>query len=134
MTRLDQLISENRQLLEQNARLQKQNENLQVRVDCLEAEFGWKPTPRSPFGLTTTEDIMFAALMKREAISLHGLGTLLLSADSENPNSTVKVYICQLRKKLRHFSIEIETMWGHGYRIPPASKAIARKHMEAQPI
>lgn len=39
----------------------------------------------------------------------------------------VDVFICKLRKKLKPFGIEVETVWGQGYHLPPESRAILRR-------
>lgn len=44
----------------------------------------------------------------------------------EEPDAKiVDVFICKARKKIAPFGIQIETLWGQGYRLPPASKAAA---------
>ena len=43
--------------------------------------------------------------------------------DGEAPEmKIIDVYVCKLRRKLGAYDIEIETVWGWGYRMPQASR------------
>jgi hypothetical protein len=42
----------------------------------------------------------------------------------------VDVYVCKARKKLKGFGVEIETVWGRGYRLSAECKAIAQGLLE----
>lgn len=56
----------------------------------------------------------------RTSEALHAVGSLSEST-SEN---LVPVLVCNLRKKLRPFGVEIHTIWGQGYKIDQRSKGI----------
>jgi two-component system, cell cycle response regulator CtrA len=44
------------------------------------------------------------------------------------------VFICKIRAKIEPFGINIETLWGRGYTMPPESKVELRGMIEAQRV
>lgn len=42
--------------------------------------------------------------------------------DEEPEIKIVDVYVCKIRRKLKHTSIEIQTVWGDGYRLISTAK------------
>lgn len=75
---------------------------------------------RFEWGLTTSEARLFAFLTTRELCSkaeiMNALYALRPEADEVEPK-IVDVFVCKLRKKLRPFGVEVETVWGQGYRL-----------------
>jgi hypothetical protein len=53
------------------------------------------------------------------------------TADKRCGDGSLAVYICEMRKKLRSFGIEINTVWGHGYGLgEEARNKISRRLAE----
>lgn len=78
------------------------------------------------WGLSRSEHRLLAALYQAPAstyvpnsalhVAISGLG-----AESD-PLPIIRVSMVRLRKKLRPHGLTIETVWGLGYRLPPASR------------
>ena len=106
--------------------LESENARLQERVFWLEEAMG--ATYETPIwlGLTGHEARILGILLKREVATKEMLLTALYSGrpDGEEPQiKIIDVFICKARKKLKAFGIEIETIWGRGYRLTPEMKA-----------
>jgi DNA-binding response OmpR family regulator len=100
-------------------------QELQDRVSELqELIFGEQERIQAAFGLTTIEATIVALLLNRPVGTKPVLyGALYSGALDELPDTTVlKVHICKIRKKLDAFGIEIETLWGDGWKLTPAMK------------
>jgi hypothetical protein len=69
---------------------------------------------RRIFCLTRNEAVILLALIQSEQLAKY--------VRSDMSSKTVDVHICRLRKYLRPFKIEIQTLWGFGYRIAPAHR------------
>lgn len=110
---------------------------LQARVDELEEEnrqlkdqlldVTWEPPLE--IGLTGKEAALIAILMKQKGVvskeSL--LGTMYqLMTDDPPELKIIDVFVCKARKKLRPYGLEIATVWGRGYELPEATKALLR--------
>lgn len=76
------------------------------------------PTPLE-WGLTAHEARVIGVLLTRELATKEAIMAALYSGravDAAEPK-IVDVFVCKARKKLAPFGIEIETVWGQGYRI-----------------
>ena len=108
------------------AALEAENDELRERVRQLEEELFFDPGWQCPleFSLTPSEQQILQALMSREEASKDFL--LLSTAEAgREKDAAIKIvdgHICHIRRKLKPFGVEIETLWGRGYRLPPASK------------
>lgn len=100
-------------------------QSLEDRVASLEAAMMGEATPPMEYGLTAHEGRLLGMLITREQCTKEQLLAGIYSARADDPPEIkiVDVYVCKIRKKLKPFGIEIETLWGVGYRIAPASKA-----------
>jgi DNA-binding response OmpR family regulator len=83
------------------------------------------------WNLTKSERNCLAALASapegycsREALEL-----ALYGLDDDVPAKTVEIFILRMRRKLAPHHIEIATVWGDGYRLPPPSLARVRAAM-----
>lgn len=107
--------------------LEAENEQLREKILALEEMLGLRLEVPLVLGLTSHEAKLFGFLLKREIATkeqaMHALYGHLPNSDVEI--KIVDVFVCKARKKLKPHGIEIETVWGRGYRIPPSSKAIA---------
>jgi two-component system, cell cycle response regulator CtrA len=85
------------------------------------------------FRLTTHEAEVLAHLMTKQQTTKENLMNALygLSPDGGPQAKIIDVFICKLRKKLKPFDIEIETIWGQGYLLTENSKAIIRQMTSA---
>lgn len=102
--------------------LETENEELREKVRILEEAIGMRLEAPLIFQLTRHESMMFGVLFGSELVTKqHAMNALYGDRIDENiddPN-------LRLRKKLKPFDIEIETVWGQGYRMPAKSKAAA---------
>lgn len=111
------------------AALEIENESLRERIAALEETLGIRIETPLELGLSRQESKVFGILFKRELVTkVQGLDVLYghLPEEDEAEIKIVDVFICKMRKKLKPYKIEIETVWGQGYRMPAASKAIAQ--------
>ena len=100
------------------------------------AELNASPVIPIELALTKCETSMLMALMTTGATT-KSKEQLLAAAYSDRYATgdepeirIVDVFICKLRKKLKPFGIEVETVWGQGYHLPPESKAAIRAMTE----
>jgi two-component system cell cycle response regulator CtrA len=80
------------------------------------------------FGLTPTDERAFKALLSRDQWTKEALlaSIYLEHAEQDIPDiKIIDVSICKLRAKLKPFGLDIETFWGRGYRMTPATRARA---------
>lgn len=70
--------------------------------------------------LSPKEARLFAHLTTREMVTKQNLMDAIyfdLHTDDEPTIKIIDVFICKVRKKLKPFGIEIETVWGQGYSL-----------------
>lgn len=87
-------------------------------------------------GLTKTETIALGVIAAAQAAGASKdriFDTLYaMRSGGEIPEmKIIDVLICKIRKKLAPRGIEIETVWGWGYRMPAESREILEKLREA---
>lgn len=95
------------------------NEELQEQILALKELVGMtKPKP-SFIRLTATESKLFNGLMVAQFLTKESILTLLYAErlGDEPMQKIIDVYVCKLRKKLRPYGVEIDTVWGRGYSI-----------------
>lgn len=112
--------------------LEQENDELRERIRVLEEIVGIRIEVPLVFGLTAHEAMLFGLLLKRDLVT-KDLAMLGLYGDRPNLDPEIKivdVYVCKARKKLRRFGVEIETVWGRGYRLSAQSKAIAQRLLD----
>jgi two-component system, cell cycle response regulator CtrA len=105
-----------------------ENDMLRARIAQLEELLGFSLKAPIVLRLTGSEGSVFGALMARDLVTKeHVMAALYRNyAKDEAEIKIVDVFICKIRKKLKPFKIEIETVWGVGYRMNTAMKALAR--------
>jgi DNA-binding response OmpR family regulator len=114
--------------------VERENDTLRERVAQLEAalvEAGGFLVPVE-WRLTPSEARVFCALLSRPLLTKDALMAALyhnLGRD-EADQKIVDVFICKLRKKLKPFGIAIETVWGQGYYLPPATRSQLRSEQQ----
>ena len=114
------------------ARLQHENEVLRDRVFQLETEFGINLEPPPPFDLTASEARVFGILLARDYCSKEQVMTALYAHQprDEPDIKIVDVYVCKIRRKVEPVGVQIETVWGHGYKISKDMKNRAKSLIE----
>jgi two-component system cell cycle response regulator CtrA len=114
------------------AALEAYSERLRDRIDALEAALGMTITPWVGLGLTPTEARLFGLLVSREqATKAQMLAAIEKPGADDAPEiKIVDVLVCKVRKKIALFGLSIETVWGHGYRMPPLSRERAKALIE----
>lgn len=108
--------------------LQKQNDFLQETVYRLrEALTETRMLPRE-WRLTPSEQNIIGVMVNREVGTYEAFLTALYLAKGrpEASQKILQVFICRLRKKLEPFGIEIHTIWGRGWALSPAARAMLR--------
>jgi two-component system cell cycle response regulator CtrA len=104
---------------------ERENETLRERVRQLElALYAGAQVPLD-WGLTQQESIVVGALLRTEMATKERLMTALYGGriDEGAEVKVIDVFVCKVRKKLRAFGLEIETVWGQGYRMSAAARA-----------
>lgn len=106
---------------------------LEDRVLELEEAMGVLVLPPLEWGLTKNEGRLLGVLLERELVTKDTAMAALYRdrGESEPEIKIVDVFICKARKKLKPFGIAIDTRWGVGYSMSAASKAAARRQIEA---
>ena len=103
------------------------------RIEELEAVFGIDEAERAmvAFGFSKTEAVIACAIARRETITRAVLVSLVFGDDTrlENPMNQLAVYINRIRMKLGAHNIRIDTVWGAGFTMPAASRAIWREKL-----
>ncbi|CAM5764651.1 winged helix-turn-helix domain-containing protein [Bosea minatitlanensis] len=104
--------------------LEAENGRLRDRVAELEDALGFTIDMPVYLGLSQTEARLFGALMRRPVWSREQLMVALYSHRPDEPPEIkiVDVFICKIRRKLKPLGIEIENLWGQGYRLAPAMR------------
>lgn len=103
------------------------------RIAALEAEIGADIEAPPSLGLTRAESRLFGVILKRPIATYSLLYEVAYGARPENsqPDSNVlSVLMTRMRPKLRALGIEIETIYGTGYRMSAESKARAQALLE----
>ena len=86
--------------------------------------------------LTNREALLFRSLMAHpEATKEQLLAEMYADRYGLGDEPEIKiidVFVCKLRRKFKRFpGLEIETIFGRGYAMPPAAKAAVRRMCEA---
>lgn len=106
--------------------LEAENDELRERIIQLEKVLtaGYDRMPVG--GLTSTEAVILAAIAAAEAGATKSRifdAVYAMRRGDETPEmKIVDVFVCKLRRKLWPYDIEIETVWGWGYRMSQASR------------
>ena len=101
---------------------EQREEIRQLRAELFAAEW----TPPDWLSLTRTEETILRLLVARpRVVDGWALCEALEAAGSraDQTGKILQVYICKLRTILRPHGIQIETVWGRGYRLDPAGRA-----------
>jgi hypothetical protein len=100
-------------------------------IDGLRSELGLAVNDVPQLGLRNSHARMFGILMAKPSVRHSSMMNILYgdrAAEGDIPELTsIKTLICTLRQKLKPFGIEIETIWGEGWRITESNKAAARR-------
>ncbi|MEZ2410518.1 helix-turn-helix domain-containing protein [Bosea sp. RCC_152_1] len=114
--------------------LEAENDRLRDRCEFLEEAMGLTVDAPVFLGLTKHEARLFGALLKRPMLTKTGVMATLYSErpDEEPEMKIVDVYVCKIRKKLKPYGLEIETIWGQGYRMTEAMRAKAAALIETR--
>jgi len=118
------------------AAIEAENDELREKVRVLEDLIGSRIEAPPMFSLTPSEEKVLGLLQKREMATKNQIMYALYAArpDEDPQLKIIDVYICKIRKKLKRFGIEIETRWGRGYALTPASKAIIQQLLTLEPV
>ena len=104
---------------------------LKDRIRLLESELGADTPVPLVFRLTPSETRILGLLMARPMATHDAVATILYGhrvSDDEVPDGNVaKVLVHKMRKKLGPFGVEIETVWGLGWRMSAEGKEMIRR-------
>ena len=107
------------------AAVETENDLLRERIKQLEALLGRRDEVPLCLPLTRQEACLFGLMRKREVLTKEMAMSALYNhrPDSDGVDAKIiDVFVCKMRKKLKPLGIEIETLWGRGYRITGPSK------------
>ncbi len=108
---------------------QERIELLEERIRQLEDILSPRSVPvRVEWRLTQSEARVFSHLTTREQATKQSIMLAMYSdrIDVEPEIKIVDVFVCKLRKKLKPFGIEIQTVWGAGYALKNREQFLAR--------
>lgn len=110
--RIQQQAERIRDLLDENAALRDRLEQME---DALLGDVDRDVIA----GLTHTEAMIVGLLVRRDICTKEQLHQYLYAErpDAAADIKIIDVMICKIRPKLKPLGVEIETIWGHGYRI-----------------
>lgn len=122
MTRVEQQAKRIRELLAENAELRD-------RVEALEDTLVAAIPPMAVADLTRTEMMLLGLLKGRPFVTKDQAMTVLYGdrIDEMPEEKIVDVFDCKIRRKVKGHGIEIETIWGQGWRLTPSSRAALEK-------
>ncbi len=107
------------------------------RIHLLKKELGAEVQDIPALGLRHTPARIFSVLMAKSSVPVSSLLNIIYAdraAERDIPSiETIKVFVWTLRNKLKPYGIEIETVWGEGWRMTEANKAKARKIIDGRP-
>lgn len=102
--------------------LEAENERLRDELETLKDSLGMNFLAPPELRLTGHETRLFGRLLKGDVASKAALLTAIYNGRDEAEIKIIDVFICNMRKKLKPFGLEIATIWGVGYRMTPESK------------
>lgn len=113
--------------------LVEENARLRARVDQLERAFGLRFDVPLCLGLSKTEAKIIGILMKRDYATREAcVAAIWSSRNIHVDKNVINVHVCNARSKLVAFGIEIETIWGSGYRLSSAGKTKLSELLEME--
>lgn len=103
--------------------LEAENERLRDELEHLKASLGLRFLPPIEMRLTGMESRMFGRLLAGGVVTKDAFMAILYRNDGadEAEIKIVDVFLCKLRKKPRPFALPIQTIWGVGYMMEPAT-------------
>ena len=113
--------------------LEEENEELRQRVAALEAVLA-PGQHENRYRLTAFEARLLASLAKGGLRTFEHLYQIIYSGRLDPPDTkTLKAHVWKLRQKLIPFGLDVRTVWGQGYELPPASLAILNCPRDGHP-
>lgn len=106
--------------------LEVENDALRAEISDLRDLLGGRWYPPLEYQLTQTEAAILGALVAVERCSKEHMWQALYMnrSTSEMPEiKIIDVLVCKLRRKVRPFGVEIDTLYGYGYRLLPDTRA-----------
>lgn len=85
------------------------------------------------FKIPRTQAVLLLALLSRPYAPrdyLHAALQRNRKSDEETSVKMIDVVLCNLRRKLKHLDIQIETIWGVGYRLTETSRDAVNNALE----
>lgn len=67
--------------------------------------------------LNPGENRLFCALTTRDWVTKEALGRAAQLHDDTNGDNLTGVLVCHIRRKTKRYGVQIETIWGLGYRL-----------------
>jgi DNA-binding response OmpR family regulator len=109
--------------------LEEENDFLREQIARLERVLVGEQSMPVEWRLTQQEQRVMGVLVNREFASKDAIMAALyrnLGRDEAEPK-IVDVFVCKIRKKLKPFGIDIRTVWGTGYCLPPEQRTLLRQ-------
>ena len=103
---------------------------LRDRIEELESLLGKPNAVVRLFNLTYREMQLCTILASRVSVSKEHIYTVMYNGLGEVELKIIDVFVCKVRRKLPS-DIEILTIWGRGYSMPPASRHRWQEHFDA---
>jgi DNA-binding response OmpR family regulator len=126
------------QLLRQIARLTEERDAAIDELAELRAVFGLSPDKYQialgGLGLTASQARIVSLLLNRDMATNEQLRFAIFqdaTARAERCDNNIKVQISKARQRLAQFGVQIDVVWGHGYRLTIESKSKLREIIAA---
>ena len=111
--------------------VEQENLHLRERIAFLEDLLCGGVQPPIEWRLTPAETRVFGVLVNREIATKEAVMATLYSAragdEADVEPKIVDVFICKIRKKLKPFGQQIQTVWGQGYTLDEDARALYRR-------
>jgi two-component system cell cycle response regulator CtrA len=104
--------------------LERENEALREMVKELRAQLAPQFLFPREWKLTTSEEKVMRLCVARPRATFGSILTILYSGKPPNKPNVISVIIWKLRKKLLPFGAVIESIWGRGVELDPATRAM----------
>lgn len=113
--------------------VEQENAILRERVAALEAILMDCYRPPIEWRLTGQEARVFGVMVNRDLATKDAIMAALyadkVSEDEIAEPKIVDVFVCKIRRKLKPFGVNIETIWGQGYSLDAETRSRHRRQI-----
>jgi len=116
--------------------LEEENRQLRDRIERLTGKDD-RMVARRIFGFTEAEAIIFTTLVHCGQTDMVQLEAAIFSEGDllrlQDTGQAIRSHVKRMRKKMRGFGIDFETVYGFGYSVTEECRAVARRMLAGRP-